>query len=95
MKEFNGPDEFASFLRENETIRSVLPFADEVIALTDGIGKGCECRKNQRIANRDHVYRTMLENILAVNQELQGTVKKYGNFEKAQWKLNDVIILEI
>jgi len=95
MKEFNNPDEFTAFLRENETIRSILPFADELVALTDSIDKGCACRKNQRIANRDHVYKTMLQNILAVNKELQGMVKKYGGFEKALWKSNDETILEI
>lgn len=94
-KEFNTPNEFAAFLEENETIKSILPFSDEIIALTDGIEKGCACRKNQRIANRDHVYRTMLQNILAVNAELQSTIKQYGGFSKAIWKLNDETLLEI
>ena len=95
MKEFNSPDEFTSFLRSNETIRSILPFAAELVSLTDSIDKGCACRKNQRIANRDHVYRTMLKNILAVNKELQDMVKQYGGFQKALWKLNNETVLEI
>jgi|LUMV01.1.fsa_nt_gb hypothetical protein len=94
-KEFKTPDEFANFLKENETVKSILPFAEELIALTDGIGNGCACRKNQRIANRDHVYKTMLQNILSVNTELQDTIKKYGGFDNAVWKLNDLILLEI
>ena len=95
MKVFEDPRDFVTFLEENEVIKSVTPFADELINLHAMIPKGCKCREKSRIAARDGVYMTMLNNVIEHNAELQSLYKKYGGFDSAQWKLNGNILLEI
>ena len=85
-KEFNDAGEFVEFLKENETIKSILPFAEELISLHGSIGKGCACRKNQRIDTRDHVYKTMLENTISNNKDLQDSLKKYSGATAIVWR---------
>ena len=95
MKVFEDPEAFVTFLEDNEIVKSVTPFADELINLHKNINIGCKCRLKQRQAQRDGVYSNMLENVLKHNVELQNLYKKYGGFTSAQWKLNNNIILEI
>ena len=84
-KEFNDAGEFVEFLKENETIVSILPFAEELMSLHAGIGKGCACRKNQRTDTRDHVYKTMIENTISNNKDLQNSLKKYSGATAIVW----------
>ena len=95
MKIFEEPEDFVSFLEDNEVIKSVTPFADELVNLHNNINKGCKCKQQARIGFRDSTYLTLLENILAHNIELQDLYKKYGGFNSAQFKINNRIILEI
>tara|TARA_B100000676_G_scaffold114691_1_gene114224 strand:+ start:45367 stop:45654 length:288 start_codon:yes stop_codon:yes gene_type:complete len=95
MKIFNDPSQFVEFLEDNEVIRQVMPFGDELVNMHHNINVGCKCKKEQRISQRDHVYKIMLLNALKDDAPLQNTIKKYGGFSAAQFKVNDTIILEI
>ena len=95
-KEFKDASEFVDFLKENETIASILPFAEELVSLHENVEKGCKCRRNQRVATRDHIYKTMIENVMAGNEDLQDTFREYSGITAATWKENnDKILLEI
>jgi len=94
-KEFADAGDFVDFLRDNETIASILPFAEELISLHDNINKGCNCKRGHRIATRDHVYKTMIGNVISANKDIQGSIKKYGGATTVIWKNNNETILEI
>lgn len=95
MKEFNGAAEFAKFLRDNATLMSLIPFGEELVALDSNVEKGCKCRRGQRLSNRDHVYKTMITNIVALNEDIQKTFKEYSGETSVSWKENGEVLLEI
>ena len=94
-KQFADAGDFVDFLRDNETIASILPFAEELVLLHQNINKGCNCKRGHRIATRDHVYKTMIENVISANKDIQESIKKYGGATTVIWKHNNKIILEI
>ena len=95
MKVFESTGEFVDFLKDNSVIKDVTPFADELIQMHSNVHKGCKCKLKAREGQRDHVYITMLNNVLLHNKELQDLYKKYGGFTSAQFKVNGEIMLEI
>ena len=94
-KQFADAGDFVDFLRDNETIASILPFAEELVLLHQNINKGCNCKRGHRIATRDHVYKTMIENVISANKVIQESIKKYGGATTVIWIHNNKIILEI
>ena len=94
-REFKNAQEFVEFLEENETIRSILPFAEELMALHKNINKGCNCKRNQRIALRYHVYNNMIKNDMTDNADLQDSFKKYSGASAVTWRDDNELLLEI
>ena len=95
MKVFNSTEEFVEFLEDNEVLRSVTPFADELINMHKNINNGCKCKYKARVAQRDGVYRNIVTTVIEHNMDIQAMYKKYGGFSEVEFKLNDELILKI
>mgnify|MGYP003131759461 FL=1 len=88
------PNELVDWFRENNEMRLTMPWAANLIAHKDSIGRGCKCKAKAKKNNFETVYKNMVLEIFVQNPHPVAIMKRELEVDKIIFQLGEETLKE-
>ena len=88
-------NQLVALIKEDETIREILPWSETLVKYHDNVNSGCACNKGKRGKATDNLYLDIIANFVNKNADVKDFIKSQLKEDQIDFLLDDKVILSI